>query len=151
MERRGGSSAMKKNYTKNIILAEDDPLNQKIAVSMLKKLGYHVNAVCNGLEVLRALEDQFYDLVLMDIQMPVMNGIEAIELIRKRWSPGPKIVVVTAFALDLCCELCFDAGADDLLAKPLKRDELKAAIERNMPSAPIISTEIQPLASELST
>lgn len=127
---------MIKNNSKNIILAEDDPLSQKIAVSMLKRLGYyHVDLASNGLEVLQALERQFYDLVLMDIQMPKMNGIEAIELIRKRWSPGPKIVVVTAFALDTCRRLCFDVGADDLLAKPLKRDELKAAIERNMPHA----------------
>lgn len=135
---------MIKNNSKNIILAEDDPLSQKIAVSMLKRLGYyHVDLASNGLEVLQALERQFYDLVLMDIQMPKMNGIEAIELIRKRWSHGPKIVVVTAFALDTCRRLCFDVGADDLLSKPLKRDELKAAIERNMPHA---STNEYPVA-----
>lgn len=99
---------------------------------MLKKLGYHANVASNGLEALHAMENQSYDLVLMDIQMPEMNGIEAIELIRERWSPGPKIVVATAFVLDSCRKLCFDAGADDLLAKPLKKDELKAAIERKV-------------------
>ncbi|MGA9098889.1 MAG: response regulator [Methanotrichaceae archaeon] len=137
--------------TVNIIIAEDDPLNQRIAIKMLKKLGYHADVASNGTEVLQALENQIYDIVLMDIQMPEMDGIEAIRIIRKCWSPGPKIIVATAFELDTCRELCYDVGANDLLAKPLKKEELKAAIERNMsqPSDTFLGPE--PIASELLT
>jgi len=137
--------------TVNIIIAEDDPLNQRIAIKMLKKLGYNADVASNGTEVLQALENQIYDIVLMDIQMPGMDGIEAIRIIRKCWSPGPKIIVATAFELDTCRELCYDVGADDLLAKPLKKEELKAAIERNMSQPPDTFMESRPVVSELLT
>jgi CheY-like chemotaxis protein len=68
----------------------------------------------------------------MDIQMPEMDGIEATRMIRKRWPLGPKIIVVTAFDPEMCRDLCIDAGADDFLNKPVKLDELGAAIDRNM-------------------
>lgn len=135
----------------NIIIAEDDPFNQRIAIKMLEKLGYHADVASNGMEVLQALENQIYDIVLMDIQMPEMDGIEAIRIIRKCWTPGPKIIVATAFELDTCRELCYDVGADDLLAKPLKKEELKAAIERNMSRPSDTLMGHQPLASELLT
>lgn len=135
--------------TINIIIAEDDPLNQRIAMKMLQKLGYHADVASNGIEVLKALEKQIYDLVLMDIQMPEMDGIEAIKVIRKCWTPGPKIIVATAFELDTYRELCYDVGADDMLAKPLKRDELKAAIERNMSGPQDTLMESQPMVSEM--
>ncbi|VVB70850.1 Chemotaxis protein CheY [uncultured archaeon] len=115
----------------NILLAEDNPVNQKMALIVLRKLGYHADTANNGQEVLHALEGHAYDLVLMDIQMPEMDGIEATRMIRKRWPQGPKIIVVTAFEPEMCRELCFDAGADDFLNKPVKMDELGAAIERN--------------------
>lgn len=137
--------------TINIIIAEDDPLNQRIALKMLQKLGYHADVASNGIEVLTALEKQFYDLVLMDIQMPEMDGIEAIKVIRKCWAPGPKIIVATAFELDTYRELCYDVGADDLLAKPLKREELKAAIERNMSRPSDALMEPQTMVSEILT
>ncbi len=137
--------------TINIIIAEDDPLNQRIAIKMLQKLGYHADVASNGIEVLDALEKQLYDIVLMDIQMPEMDGIEAIRIIRKSWTPGPKIIVATAFALDTCRELCNDVGADDLLAKPLKREELKAAIERSMSRPPDTLLGPQLVAPEIST
>jgi CheY-like chemotaxis protein len=140
------------DYSKiNIIIAEDDPLNQRIAIRMLQKLGYHADVASNGAEVLHALESQIYDLVLMDIQMPEMDGIEAIRIIRRCWTPGPKIIVVTAFELDTYRELCHDVGADDMLAKPLKREELKNAIERNMSRPEDTLSGPQPLASELLT
>jgi len=118
---------------------------------MLHKLGYHADVASNGKEVLRALENQVYDLVLMDIQMPEMDGIEAIRIIRRSWSPGPKIIVVTTLALDLCHDLCYEVGADDFLAKPLKKDELKAAIEHHMSCALNTLSGSQPIASELLT
>jgi CheY-like chemotaxis protein len=115
----------------NILLAEDNPVNRKMALIALKKLGLDADTAMNGHEVLRALEEHHYDLVLMDIQMPEMDGIEATKIIRKRWSQGPKIIVVTSFEKEICRDLCYDAGADDYLNKPVKIDELGAAIDRN--------------------
>jgi len=117
----------------NIILAEDDPLNQKVALLMLKKLGIMADVAANGLEVLQALEGQPYDMVLMDIQMPEMDGIEATKIIRERWPHGPKIIVITSCISDVYRELCFDAGAHEFLAKPVKIEELTDAIKRNIP------------------
>jgi CheY-like chemotaxis protein len=116
----------------NILLAEDNPVNSKMALIALKKLGLEADTAKNGREVLVALEEHHYDLVLMDIQMPEMDGIEATKIIRKRWSQGPKIIVVTSFEADMCRDLCYNAGADDYLNKPVKIDELGAAIERNL-------------------
>jgi CheY-like chemotaxis protein len=116
----------------NILLAEDNPVNRKMALIALKKLGLEADTAMNGREVLVALEEHHYDLVLMDIQMPEMDGIEATKIIRKRWSQGPKIIVVTSFEAEMCRDLCYDAGADDYLNKPVKIDELGAAIERNL-------------------
>ncbi len=122
-----------RNECVNIILAEDDPLNQKIALKMLKKLGIAADVAANGLEVLQALEGQPYDMVLMDIQMPKMDGIEATKIIRERWPDGPKIIFITSCISDAYRELCFDAGADEFLAKPVKIEELTDAIKRNIP------------------
>jgi CheY-like chemotaxis protein len=116
----------------NILLAEDNPVNRKMAMIALKKLGLKADTANNGREVLVALEEHHYDLVLMDIQMPEMDGIEATKIIRKRWSQGPKIIVVTSFEAEMCRDLCYNAGADDYLNKPVKIDELGAAIERNL-------------------
>ena len=116
----------------NILLAEDNPVNQKMTLIVLKKLGLEADTAKNGREVLVALEEHHYDLVLMDIQMPEMDGIEATKIIRKRWSQGPKIIVVTSFEAEMCRDLCYNAGADDYLNKPVKIDELGAAIERNL-------------------
>jgi CheY-like chemotaxis protein len=115
----------------NILLAEDNLVNQKMALIVLRKLGLKADTAKNGREVLSALEGHPYDLVLMDIQMPEMDGIEATKTIRKRWPQGPKIIVVTSFEAEMCRDLCYNAGADDFLNKPVKIDELGAAIERN--------------------
>ena len=118
--------------TLNILLAEDNPVNRKMALIVLKKLGLQADTAENGREVLLALEGHPYDLVLMDIQMPEMDGIEATRIIRKRWSQGPKIIVVTSFEAEMCRDLCLDAGADDFLNKPVNIDELGAAIQRTL-------------------
>lgn len=88
--------------------------------------------VVNGQEVLRALEVQAYDLALMDVQMPEMGGIETTKLIHSRWSRGPKIIAITSFDPELCREKCFSAGVDDFINKPIRMNELDAAIDRNM-------------------
>ncbi len=117
----------------NIILAEDDPLSQKVALLMLKRLGIAAYVAANGLEVLQALEGQQFDMVLMDIQMPEMDGIEATRIIRERWPEGPKIIVITSCVSDAYRRCCFDAGADEFLGKPVKIEDLTDAIKRNVP------------------
>lgn len=116
----------------NILIAEDNPVNQKVASVMLQRLGHRSDLTANGQEVLRALEKQAYDLVLMDIQMPEMDGIEATRHIRHRWTQGPKIIAVTSFDPEFCREQCYNAGVDDFINKPIRMNELDAAIERNM-------------------
>ena len=98
---------------------------------MLRKLGFQADAAANGLEALGALERQHYDIVLMDIQTPEMDGIEATKIIRERWACGPKIIVITDFDSYIYRELCFNAGANEFLAKPVMIEELTAAIEHS--------------------
>ncbi len=118
-----------------ILLAEDNPINQRIAERMLKHLGYPVDVVANGLDALKALEHQHYDVVLMDIQMPEMDGLEAARAIRSRLSTNeqPRIIAVTAFALDYSREMCIEAGMDDYIAKPVKKGDLAEILKRHRP------------------
>jgi len=116
----------------NILIAEDNPVNQKVAQLMLQRLGHRTDLAANGQEALQALEVRAYDLVLMDVQMPEMDGIEATRMIRSRWPQGPKIIAVTSFDPEFCREQCFSAGVDDFINKPITMNELDAAIDRNM-------------------
>ncbi|MCK7508973.1 MAG: response regulator [Desulfobacterales bacterium] len=119
-----------KTLKRSILLAEDNPVNQKMALLMLKKLGYHADKAGSGREVLEALEAKSYDLILMDVQMPEMDGLEATREIRRRWpSGGPKIVALTAHAIAGDKEKCLQAGMDDYLCKPIDIDDLKGALE----------------------
>ncbi|MDD1730679.1 MAG: PAS domain S-box protein [Methanothrix sp.] len=119
-----------KTLKRSILLAEDNPVNQKMALLMLKKLGYHADKAGSGREVLEALEAKSYDLILMDVQMPEMDGLEATREIRRRWpSGGPKIVALTAHAIAGDKEKCLEAGMDDYLCKPIDIDDLKGALE----------------------
>jgi len=114
-----------------ILLAEDNPVNQRMAVLMLKKLGYKADSVANGREVLQALERQSYDLILMDVQMPGMDGMEATKEIRRLWpSGGPRILALTAHTIAGDKEKCLEAGMDDYLCKPINLEDLKAALNR---------------------
>ncbi len=114
----------------NILLAEDDPANQRVTLIMLKRLGYNADAVNNGLQVLRALEKRMYDLVLMDIVMPKMDGFEAAKEIRKRYpsSKRPIIIALTAYILPNGWERCIEAGMNDYIAKPVRMGELADAL-----------------------
>ena len=115
----------------SVLLAEDNMVNQKMAILMLKKLGYNADKVANGLEVLQALERKSYDLILMDVQMPEMDGLQATREIRRRWpSGGPKIVALTAHAIAGDREKCLEAGMDDYLCKPINLEDLNVTLER---------------------
>ncbi len=115
----------------SILLAEDNMVNQRMAILMLKKLGYNADKVANGLEVLLALESKSYDLILMDVQMPEMDGLQATREIRRRWPlGGPKIVALTAHAIAGDREKCLEAGMDDYLCKPINLGDLKVTLER---------------------
>lgn len=109
-----------------ILLAEDNDINKKVALQMLRKIGYEADVASNGLEVLRAIERQPYDLILMDVQMPDMDGIEAAQKIRTQWPERRmKIIAVTAYALEGDKDRCLSAGMDDYLSKPIQLEELR--------------------------
>jgi CheY-like chemotaxis protein/HPt (histidine-containing phosphotransfer) domain-containing protein len=123
-----------------ILLAEDNVVNQKVALRILSRLGYTADVAKNGLEAIAALEAKPYDLVLMDIQMPKMDGIEATRQICEQWTPPiskdyatqvkPWIIAITAGATNGDRAECLAAGMDDYLNKPINVDLLKAALER---------------------
>ena len=125
-----------------ILLAEDNAVNRKLAVGLLEKRGNTVIVAENGREAINALERENVDLVLMDIQMPVMDGIEAIQAIRAKEQGGPRhlpIIALTAHAMKGDRERCLAAGADEHVTKPIRLEDLFAAIDRatsTHPSAP---------------
>ena len=118
-----------------ILLAEDNAMNQKVALRLLERLGYRADVVWNGLEAVAALERELYDVVLMDVQMPELDGLDASRRICERWPEDsrPRIIAMTANALPEDREACFAAGMDDYLAKPIRSDELTAALKRARP------------------
>ena len=117
----------------NILLAEDNAVNQKLAARLLEKMGHHVTVACNGSEAVQRATQTPYDLILMDIQMPEMGGLEATELIREcqhatgRTAP---IVAMTAHALKGDREKCLSAGMDGYISKPIRPDVLREEIAR---------------------
>ena len=121
--------------TLRILLAEDNAVNQKLAIRLLERLGYRADLAENGLEVLEALERQPYDVVLMDVQMPELDGLDATRRIRERWSEGerPRIIAMTANAMQEDREACLAAGMDDYVAKPIRPEELADALGRARP------------------
>jgi CheY-like chemotaxis protein len=116
-----------------ILLAEDNEVNQLVMLKMLKRLGYRADIAANGIEAIQALERQTYDIVLMDVKMPEMDGLQATRTIRKLWPKGPKIIAVTAYALQGDRERCLEAGVDGYISKPVKMEEL-ADMLRNISS-----------------
>ena len=115
-----------------ILMAEDLAVNQKLMQSLLGKYGYRADAVGNGLEALSALERQTYDVILMDVQMPEMDGLEASRAINQTYDEAhrPRIVALTANAMKEDQQACIDAGMDDYLSKPVNPAELQAALTR---------------------
>jgi PAS domain S-box-containing protein len=131
LERQKGASFESPSSQKNlrILVAEDNPSNQKVLVEMLKRLGCRPDAVADGTEVIQALKRQDYDLVLMDVKMPEMDGITATKVIRKmRPDKGPKIIAITAYALECNREKCLEAGIDDYISKPVQLEDLQLVL-----------------------
>jgi PAS domain S-box-containing protein len=112
-----------------ILIAEDNAVNQRLALLMLDRLGYRADVVSNGAEALEALERRRYDVVLMDVQMPEVDGLEATRRIHERWALSrPRIIAVTAGAMSEERDRCLAAGMDDYLSKPIRIEELSAAL-----------------------
>jgi CheY-like chemotaxis protein len=113
-----------------ILLVEDNAVNQKLALRLLAQMGYRADVAASGTEGLAALERQIYDLVLMDVQMPEMDGLEAARRIRRRFSKPdrPWIIAMTANAMQGDRELCLEAGMNDYVSKPIRPDELVRAL-----------------------
>ena len=123
---------MAERHPLRILLAEDNAVNQKLAIKLLSQMGYRADVAGNGLEAIQAIERQKYDVVLMDVQMPEMDGLEASRQICARWPRGerPRIVAMTANAMQGDREKCFAAGMDDYVSKPVRVGELISALER---------------------
>ena len=123
---------MAQRHPLRVLLAEDNLVNQKLALRLLSQMGYTAEVVGNGALAVEAVERQHYDLVLMDVQMPEMDGLEATRRITARVPAGrrPRIVAMTANAMQGDRGLCLAAGMDDYLTKPIRVEQLVAALER---------------------
>jgi CheY-like chemotaxis protein len=126
---------MASRHPLRILLAEDNVVNQKVALRLLSQMGYRADVAANGLEAIDALVRQPYDLVLMDVQMPEMDGLEATRRICARWprERRPRIIAMTADAMQGDREKCLRAGMDDYVSKPIRVSELVSALSRSSP------------------
>ena len=126
---------MGERWPLRILLAEDNATNQKLALRILERMGYRADLVGNGVEALQALGRQRYDVVLMDVQMPELDGLEATRRLRREL-PGarqPRVIAMTANAMQGDREMCLAAGMDDYVSKPIRIEELVAALSRSRP------------------
>jgi CheY-like chemotaxis protein len=136
-ERPSADAGLAARHPLRILLAEDNAVNQKLALRLLERMGYAAHVAANGLEAITALEVTPYDVVLMDIQMPELDGLEASRRIRSRWPDRRvRIVAMTANAMEGDREACIAAGMDDYVSKPIRPDELAAALAAAGPPEP---------------
>ena len=120
-----------------ILLAEDNVVNQKLALRILQQMGYRADLASNGLEAIESVRRQTYDVILMDVQMPEMDGLDAAREICARWQPHerPRIVAMTANAMQGDRDMCLAAGMDDYLTKPIRVERLVEALMQVQPRA----------------
>jgi CheY-like chemotaxis protein len=116
-----------------ILLAEDNATNQKLALRVLARMGYQADLAANGVEVLEALQRQVYDVVLMDVQMPEMDGLAATRTLRRELPEArqPRVIAMTANAMQGDREMCLAAGMDDYVSKPIRVEELVEALSKS--------------------
>jgi CheY-like chemotaxis protein len=121
---------MAERHPLRILLAEDNVVNQKLALRLLQQMGYRADLASNGIEAIESIQRQIYDVVLMDVQMPEMDGLEASRKITAKWKPHerPRIVAMTANAMQGDREECLAAGMDDYVTKPIRVDALVEAL-----------------------
>jgi PAS domain S-box-containing protein len=136
-ERRLFDTGLGEQHPLRILLAEDNATNQKLAIRLLQRLGYRTDIAANGLEVLESLRRQPYDVVLMDVQMPEMDGLEATRVICRDWAADerPRIIAMTAAAMQEDRDECLAAGMDDFISKPIRIEELANGLRRSRPLA----------------
>jgi PAS domain S-box-containing protein len=135
----------------HVLVAEDHEINQKLAVALLEKQGHRVTVAETGREVLRQLERREFDLVLMDVQMPELDGLEATALIRQRERGTGRhvlIVAMTACAMKGDRERCLDYGMDDYISKPLKPQELLDTISKLFANRPLTPVPVEPVEEQ---
>ena len=123
-------AGMAQRHPLRILLAEDNVVNQKLALRLLQQMGYRADVASNGIEAIECVARQTYDVVLMDVQMPEMDGLEASRRITAKWPPEarPRIVAMTANAMQGDREMCIAAGMDDYLTKPIRVERLVEAL-----------------------
>jgi PAS domain S-box-containing protein len=121
-----------KPFPLRILLAEDNSINQQVALLILQKLGYRADVVSNGLEAIRALHQAHYDVVLMDVEMPEMDGLTATRHISEEWMQPmrPWIIALTAYAMKGDREKCLAMGMNDYITKPIRKEELLQALHK---------------------
>jgi two-component system, sensor histidine kinase and response regulator len=124
------SESFSKEYPMRILVAEDNEINQKLIIKILSKLGYPASLAKNGKEVLEMADLARYDLILMDVQMPEMDGLEATRMVRLCLEKQPVIIAMTANALDGDQDVCIQAGMDDYISKPVELNELIRLLEK---------------------
>lgn len=122
--------AEEKKRTVRILLVEDNPVNQKLAIKMLTKGGYNVELACNGQVAVDMISEKSFDLVFMDVQMPVLDGREATRVIRKKGVVNLPIIAMTADAMKGDKEMCLEAGMNDYIPKPIKREIVFEKLEK---------------------
>jgi CheY-like chemotaxis protein len=123
-------SAMAARHPLRILLAEDNVVNQKLAMRLLQQMGYRADLAANGIEAVESVQRQAYDVVLMDVQMPEVDGLDATRQIVASMPNGerPRIIAMTANAMQGDREMCMEAGMDDYLTKPIRVDRLIEAL-----------------------
>lgn len=151
------NSKLSQEHPLKILLAEDNIVNQKVALLLLNQMGYQADVALNGIQVLEALRLQHYDVVLMDMQMPVMDGLTATRCILQEWEKAsrPRIIAMTANAMQGDREACLAAGMDDYISKPIRVEILVQALintpgsrgisQKNVSNLNLENQQLQPL------